>query len=89
MRALLIAVATLAVAAPAATAVPLVAVAPGNVLMFFDSATPATTGPVTVVGLGVGETIRGIDARPKTGELHAVTAPTGSAANSLVAIQSA
>jgi Domain of unknown function (DUF4394) len=83
MRALPLALVTLALAAAPASAVPLVAVAPNNTLLFFDSATPATTGSVTVVGLGAAETIRGIDARPKTGELHAVTATTGSAANSV------
>jgi hypothetical protein len=83
MRALLLALVTLAVAASPASAVPLVALGPNNALLFFDSASPATSGSATVVGLGVSETIRGIDVRPKTGDLHAVTATTGSVANSV------
>jgi Domain of unknown function (DUF4394) len=83
MRAFLLGLVALLVAAPAASAVPLVAVTPGNNLLFFDSASPAATAPLAVTGLGVNETIRGLDARPRTGELHAVTATTGSAANSV------
>jgi len=85
MRALLIALVGLAVAAPAASAVPLVALTPSNGLLYFDSASPAAaTGATTVSGLGAAETIRGIDGRPRTGELYAVTATTASAANSIV-----
>jgi Domain of unknown function (DUF4394) len=85
MRALLIALVALAVAAPAASAVPLVAVTPSNGLIYFDSTSPSTAPAVgmTVTGLGPNETIRGIDARPKTGELYAVTATTGAAVNSV------
>lgn len=85
MRALLIALVGLAVAAPAASAVPLVALTPNNGLVYFDSGSPSSAPPVgtPVSGLGVNETIRGIDARPRTGELTAVTAATGSAANSV------
>jgi hypothetical protein len=83
MRALLLGLAALAIAAPTASAVPLVAVTPGNGLLFFDSASPSATASVSATGLGVNESIRGIDARPKTGELHVVTATTASAANSV------
>jgi Domain of unknown function (DUF4394) len=81
MRALLLGLIALLVVAPTASAMPLVAVTPGNNLFFFDSASPATTGPVALTGLGPSQTVRGIDARPQTGELHAVAAPTGFAAN--------
>lgn len=80
MRALLLSLLALAVAAPAASAVPLVAVTPSNNLAFFDSASPSATFSAPVTGIGGGETIRGIDARPRTAELHAVTATTGAAA---------
>jgi hypothetical protein len=83
MRALLLGVVSLAVVAPAASAVPLVAVAPPNNLVFFDSAAPAATGTVLVAQLGINQSIRGLDARPQTGELHAVAATTLSSANSL------
>ena len=59
------------------------AMTPGNVLIRFDSATPGqvtTVGAVT--GVGTGETIRGIDFRPRTGQLFAGTVVTGSANNS-------
>jgi hypothetical protein len=83
MRALLLGLAALAIAAPTASAVPMVAATPGNGLLFFDSASPSATNSVSATGLGVNESIRGIDARPKTGELHVVTATTASAANSV------
>lgn len=57
----------------------------GNVLIRFDSAAPSqvtTIGAVT--GLGAAETIRGIDFRPRSGDLFASTVTTGSAANSVV-----
>ena len=83
MRALLLSLLALAVAAPAAPAVPLVAVTPANNLAFFDSASPSAAPPVPVTGLGPTQSIRGLDARPRTGELHAVAATTGTAANSV------
>jgi hypothetical protein len=84
MRALLIALVALAVAAPAASAVPLVALTPANGLLFFDSASPGTTASATLSGIPGGETVRAIDGRPRTGNLYAVTASTGAAANSVV-----
>jgi hypothetical protein len=83
MRALMLGLVALAVAAPAASAVPLVAVTAGNNLAFFDSASPSTTLSLGIAGLGLNQTVRGIDARPRTGELHVVAATTGSAANSV------
>jgi Domain of unknown function (DUF4394) len=84
MRALLIALAALAVAAPPASAVPLVALTPGNGLLYLDSASPGAVSSAPVSGIPGGETIRGIDERPSTGELYAVTATSGSVANSVV-----
>jgi len=57
----------------------------GNVLISFDSATPGTITTIgTVSGLGANETIRGIDFRPRTGELFGSTVTTGSANNSAI-----
>ncbi len=58
---------------------------PGNVLIRFESANPSQTSTIgTVTGLGANETIRGIDFRPRTGQLYASTVVTGSAANSVI-----
>ena len=43
----------------------------GN-LISFDSATPGTVSSVAITGLQAGESIRGIDRRPATGELYGV-----------------
>ena len=60
-------------------------ITPGNVLIRFDSATPAQiTSLGAVSGLGINETIRGIDYRPRTGQLFASTVAAGSVANSVV-----
>lgn len=82
MRAFLLGLVALLVAAPTASAVQLVAVTPGNGLAFFDSASPSNTTSLGIAGLGLGQTVRGVDARPRTGELHAVAAVTSTAANS-------
>jgi hypothetical protein len=42
-------------------------------LVFFDSATPSTTTDVAITGLAGGEALLGIDRRPLTGELFAVS----------------
>src|SRR3954451_5377319 len=56
------------------------AIAPGNQLLRFDSATPGTIQSTTAItGLGAGETVRGIDFRPRTGQLFVSTVATGSA----------
>ena len=79
MRAFLLGLVALAVAAPAASAVPLVAVTSGSGILYFDSASPSFTESAAVAGLGPSQSLRGIDARPKTGELHAVAATSASA----------
>ena len=56
-----------------------------NQLLRFDSATPGTIdATLPISGLGAGETLRGIDFRPETSELFAVSVAAGSANNSLV-----
>jgi Domain of unknown function (DUF4394) len=84
MRAFLLGLVALLVAAPTASAVPLVAVTPSNNLLYFDSASPGSTESASVTGLNIAQTIRGIDARPRTGELHLVAATTASVSNSTV-----
>jgi Domain of unknown function (DUF4394)/FG-GAP-like repeat/FG-GAP repeat len=51
-------------------------ITPGNVLIRFDSASPDQVTMVGTVNVGTGETIRGIDFRPRTGQLFAVSAQT-------------
>lgn len=59
--------------------------APGNVLLRFDSATPGTIdSSQAITGLGVGETLRGIDFRAASSDLYGSTVTTGSAANSII-----
>jgi hypothetical protein len=53
-------------------------------LMVFDTASPAVVTVRSILGVGAGESIPGLDGRPATGQLYAVTATTGSAANSVV-----
>jgi hypothetical protein len=79
----LVAAATLVVAAPA-RAEPAAALLSGNNLLLFDTSTPTTTTAVPVTGLGVNETLAGIDQRPATLGLYGVTVTTGSASNSIV-----
>jgi hypothetical protein len=76
----------LVVASPVPTAAdPIYGITPGNVLIRFDSATPGTVTTIgTVTGLGPSETIRGIDFRPRTGQLFVVTVTTASVINSIV-----
>jgi Domain of unknown function (DUF4394) len=76
-------VASLVAAAPA-TAEPAAALLPGNSLLLFDTATPATTTALPVTGLGVSETLTGIDQRPNTLALYGVTVPTASVNNAIV-----
>jgi hypothetical protein len=60
----------LAIATPAA-AVPVYGLLSDNSLLTFDSASPGTTTtPVAILGLGAGETVRGIDLRPRDGQLY-------------------
>ena len=63
----------------------LFALSESNQLLRFDSATPGTIdATLNFTGLGGGETLRGIDFRPETSELFAISVATGSANNSLV-----
>lgn len=78
------AAALLAFAAVPARADQAVALMSPNTLAVFDTATPTTVTFRAVTGLGVNETIRGIDVRPADGKLYAVTVTTGSAANSII-----
>ncbi len=73
----------LALASAPAGAEPAVALS-GNTLLRFDTATPATVTSHPITGLQGVESVIGIDVRPKTGELFAVTVPTGALANALV-----
>jgi hypothetical protein len=78
-------VAALAVVPPAGAGEIIYGITPGNILIRFDSATPGTiAASAAVTGLGANETIRGIDFRPRTGQLYAVTVTTGSVANSVL-----
>jgi hypothetical protein len=73
--------ATLLPAAPAGAE--RIAAVVGGRLTLFDSATPSAIRTRDITGIGINETIRGIDYRPSTGEVYVVTATTGSANNSL------
>src|SRR3954467_5546234 len=80
-----------AVAVAPANAEPAVALLRNNQLISFDTAGPqpragpaapqTVTGPIAVTGLGAGQTLRGIDFRPSTGQLFGVAVATGSAGN--------
>ena len=75
MRAVGLAVALLGTtAAPATADEVLYGLTAGNGLVSFGSASPgATTPAVAITGLNAGETVVGIDVRPRTGQLYAVT----------------
>lgn len=56
-----------------------------NSLLVFDSATPGTIDDtIPITGLAVGDSMRGIDFRPATGELFGMSVPVGSANNAIV-----
>jgi hypothetical protein len=75
----------LAASAAPAGAEQAVAILPGNQMVRFDTAVPsAVTLSTPITGLAPNQTIRGIDVRPATGQLYAVTVTTGSAANSVL-----
>ena len=62
-----------------------IALIPGNTLIRFDTATPGTvTASVAITGLGVNQTVRGIDYRAITGEVFASAVTSLSAANSVI-----
>ena len=69
-----------------ASAATLYAVTGTNTLLQFDSATPATiTRTVAITGLATGsERVLGIDFRPRTGQLFAVTIQIAAPANGLL-----
>lgn len=67
-----------------ASAETVAAIAPGNVLWLFDTASPGNVTTRDITGLGPAETVRGIDVRPVTGQVFIVTATTGAAANSVL-----
>ena len=81
---LVFALALLAAAPVAARAVRAVGVIAPNTLIAFDTASPGTVTFHLITGLGANETVRGIDVRPADGQLYAVTASTGSVANSVL-----
>jgi len=78
------AAALLAFAAVPARADQAIALMSPNTLAVFDTATPTTVTFRAVTGLGVNETLRGIDVRPADGQLYAATVVTGSANNSII-----
>ncbi len=57
----------------AAFAAPMAGLTNSGGLVFFDSESPALVGAVALSGLPGGETLVGIDTRPATGELFALT----------------
>ena len=61
----------------AASAAPAVALTTGNTLVKFDTTTPGSTMSLPVTGLGAGETLTGIDARPANGLLYGVAVAAG------------
>jgi Domain of unknown function (DUF4394) len=62
-----------------------VAVTPANALVSFDTTSPGTATSKPITGLASNsERVIGIDVRPATGQLYAVTVPIGIAANALV-----
>lgn len=84
VRGLVIAVALLAVAAVPARAERAVGLIAQNTLVVFDTASPSAGTFRAITGLGANESVRGIDRRPATGQLYAVTVTTGPAANSVL-----
>jgi hypothetical protein len=76
-------VVALALASAPASAEPAVALS-GNTLLRFDTATPATVTPHPITGLQGVESVIGIDVRPKTGQLYAVTVQAGAVINAPV-----
>ena len=59
-------------------------IVPGNQLITFDTASPTSGTTRAITGLGVNESVRGIDARISNGQLYIATVTTGSAANSVI-----
>jgi hypothetical protein len=78
-----IALLALAAAAPA-HAERAAGLVPGPGLALFDTANPSAVTIRPITGIGPSERVIGIDKRPHTGQLYAVTVPTGVAANALL-----
>jgi hypothetical protein len=76
--------ALLALAAAPAHAERAAGLVPGPGLALFDTASPSSVTIRPITGIGLTERVIGIDKRPHTGQLHAVTVPIGVAANALV-----
>jgi hypothetical protein len=80
-----IAVASLGIGAAPARADTAFALVGGPALLQFDTATPGTiTATVPITGLTAGQTLRGLDFRPATGELYGGAVALGSANNSVI-----
>jgi hypothetical protein len=77
-------IALFALAATPAHAERAAGLVPGPGLALFDTANPAAITIRPITGIGLTERVIGIDKRPHTGQLYAVTVPIGVAANSLV-----
>jgi hypothetical protein len=72
-------------ASPPAAAEPAAGIVGATTLVTFDTATPAALTARSITGLqSIDETVVGIDLRPATGQLFAVTVPIGISANALV-----
>jgi hypothetical protein len=84
-RALLAIFGAALVFAPAAAADPAAGITGTTELVLFDTANPAglTSRPITGLQTDT-EKVVGLDMRPATGQLFAITVPTGSAANALI-----
>jgi hypothetical protein len=81
-RAFLAMLAATLVAAPAAVADPAAGISGTSDLAIFDTANPAAVTTIPITGLQTGtETVIGLDFRPATGQLFAITVPTGAAVN--------
>ena len=84
-RALVVTLAVALLAPSAAMAVPAAGITDQSTLVTFDTGTPSAMTPKPITGLQGGlERVVGIDARPATGELFAITVPLGIVADALV-----
>lgn len=82
-----IAVAALGVSAAPAQADTAVALVGGDTLLQFETETPETiTATVPITGVTAGQTLRGIDFRPATGQLYGLAVSTGAVSNSAVSV---
>jgi hypothetical protein len=70
----------------AATAERAAGITGSNSLVTFDTLSPGTGAVKPITGLGASERVLALDTRPATGELMALTAPIGVAANATIRI---